>query len=85
MAAEIWRFNILFQNGGFPPCRICWAPTGTTREGHLVVSIVVPNLVKIDAVVLIARNFQYFAPFVLKRLFTPLKFGFLSVKIRRRV
>jgi len=28
-----------------------WALTGTTQDDHLVVSIVTPNLVKIDAVV----------------------------------
>ena len=25
--AEIWRFNVFFQNGGRPPSWICWAPT----------------------------------------------------------
>jgi len=30
---------------------ICWAPIGATHDNHLVVSIVVPNLLKIDAVV----------------------------------
>jgi len=49
--AEIWRFNSFFQNGGRPPSWICWAPTGTTHDDQLVVSIAVPNLVKIDAVV----------------------------------
>jgi len=48
--AEIWRFNG-FQNGGRPPSWICWALIGTTHDDHLVVSIVLPNLVKIDAVV----------------------------------
>jgi len=47
---EIWRFNG-FQNDGRPPSWICWAPTGTTHDDNLVVSIVTPNLVKIDAVV----------------------------------
>ena len=42
-----------FQNGGRPPSWICWAPTRTTHDDHLVVSIVMPNLVKINAVVLI--------------------------------
>ena len=41
--AEIWRFNGLLK----------MAPTATTHDNHLVVSIVVPNLVKIDGVVLI--------------------------------
>jgi len=48
--AEIWRFNG-FQNGGRPPSWICWAPFGTIHDDHLVVFIVLPNLVKIDAVV----------------------------------
>jgi len=48
--AEIWRFNG-FQNGGRPPSWICWAPTGTTHEDNLMVSIVAQNLVEIDAVV----------------------------------
>jgi len=39
-----------FQNGGRPLSWICWAPTGTIHQDHLVVSIVVPNLVKINAV-----------------------------------
>jgi len=43
--------TIFFQNGGRPPSWICWAPTGTTHDDHLVVSIITPNLVKIDAVV----------------------------------
>jgi len=41
----------LFQNGSRPPSWICWASTGTTHDDHLVVFIVVPNLVKINAVV----------------------------------
>jgi len=49
--ADKWCFNVFFQNGGHPPSCICWAPTGTTHEDHLMVSIVMPNLVKIDAVV----------------------------------
>jgi len=40
-----------FENGGRPPSWICWAPTATTHDDHFVVSIVIPNLVKIDAVV----------------------------------
>ena len=49
--AEIWRFNGFFQNGGRPPCWIFWAPVGTTHDDHLMVTIVVQNLVEIDAVV----------------------------------
>ena len=49
--AEIWRFNGFFQNGGRPPSWICWAPIGTTHDDFLMVSIVVQNLVEIDAVV----------------------------------
>jgi len=48
--ADIWSFNGFFQNGGRPPFWICWAPIWTTRDDHLVVSIVTPHLVKIDAV-----------------------------------
>ena len=40
-----------FQNGGRPPSWICWAPTMTKHDDHFVVSIVVPNLVKINAAV----------------------------------
>jgi len=46
--AEIWRFNG-FQNGGRPSSWICWAPIGTTHDDHLMVSIVVQNLVEINA------------------------------------
>jgi len=49
--AEIWRFNGFYQNGGRPPSWICWAPTGTTHGDFLMASIVVQNLVEIDAVV----------------------------------
>jgi len=48
--AEIWRFNGFFQNGGRPPCWICRARIGTTREDFLVVFIVEQNLVGIAAV-----------------------------------
>ena len=41
----------VFQNGGHPPPWIYWARIGTTRDDHLVVSIVVQNVVGIDAVV----------------------------------
>ena len=40
-----------FQHGGRPPSWISWAPIGTTHDDHLMVSIVVRNLVEIDAVV----------------------------------
>ena len=43
--------TVFFQNGGRPPSWICWAPTEATHDDHLVVSIVTPNLVIIDAVV----------------------------------
>ena len=59
--AEIWRFVVFFRNGGRPPSWICWAPIGTTHDEFLMVSIVVPNLVKIDAAVSITWNFQDFA------------------------
>jgi len=42
----------------------------------LVVSIVSLNLVKIDAVVSITRNFQFFARLAWKRLFTPQNWDF---------
>jgi len=41
-----------------------------------MVSLVVPNLVKIDAVVSKTWNFQYFARLAGKRLFTPQKLAF---------
>jgi len=41
--------TVFFQNGGRSPSWICWAPIGTTRDDHLMVSIVVQNLVEIDA------------------------------------
>jgi len=43
--------TVFFQNGGRPPSWISWAPIGTTHDDHLMVSIVVQNLVEIDAVV----------------------------------
>jgi len=43
--------TVFFQNGGRPPSWICWAPVGATHDDHLMVCIVVPNLVKIGAVV----------------------------------
>ena len=45
-----------------------------------MVSIVVQNLVEIDAVVSITWNFQYFALLAWKRLFTPRKWGAISTK-----
>jgi len=43
--------TVFFQNGGRPPSWICWAPIGTTHDDHLMVSIVMQNLVEIDALV----------------------------------
>jgi len=43
--------TVFFQNGGRPPSWICWAPIGTTHEEFLMVSIVVQNLIEIDALV----------------------------------
>ena len=51
-------------------------PIGTTHDEYLMVSIVVQNLVEIDAVVSITWKFQYFARLAWKRLFTPQKLGF---------
>jgi len=39
----------VFLNGGRPPSWICWVPIGTTHDDHLMVSIVLQNLVEIDA------------------------------------
>ena len=44
-------FNGFFQNGGRSPSWIRWAPIGTTHYDRLTDSIVVQNLVEIDAVV----------------------------------
>jgi len=49
--SQRYGYLTFFQNGGRPPSWICWALTGTTHDDHLVVSIIMPNLVKIDAVV----------------------------------
>ena len=68
--------TVFLQNGGRLPSWICWAPIGTTHDIHLVVSIVMPDLVKIDAVVSITWNFQYFACLWWKRLLTPQELGF---------
>jgi len=59
-----------------PPSWICWVPTGTTHDDHLVVSIATPNLVEINVVVSITLNFQYFARLAWKRLFMPQKLVF---------
>ena len=77
--ADKWWFNFFFQNGGRPPSWICWELTGTTHDEHLAVFVVKPNLVKIDAVVSITWNFQYFSPLAWKRLFTPQNFGGISL------
>ena len=63
--------TVLFKNGGGTPSWVYWVPIGTTHDDHLMVSIVLPNSVKIDAVVSIIWNFQYFARLAWKRLFTP--------------
>ena len=68
--------TVFFQNGGRPPSWIRWAPPGTTQDEFLMVYIVVQNLVKIDALVSMIWNFQYFARLAWKRLFTPQKLGF---------
>jgi len=60
---------------------ICWAPIGTIHDDHLMVSIVVQNLIEIDAWVSIIWNFQYFARLAWKRLFMPQKLGFLTPKM----
>jgi len=51
IVAEIWQFNGFFPNGRRLLSWTCWVRTGTTRDEYLVVSIVVKNLVEIDAVV----------------------------------
>jgi len=68
-----------FQYGGRPPSWICWAPIGTIHDDFLMVSVVVQNLVEIDAVVSITCNFQYFARLAWKRLFTPQKLVFREI------
>jgi len=40
-----------FGKWGRPPSWICWARIWTIHDDHLVVSIVVQNLVEIDAAV----------------------------------
>jgi len=61
MVAEIWRFNGFFQNGGRPPSWICWAHIVITHNDYVVVFVTVQNLVRIDAVDSMIRNFRYFA------------------------
>jgi len=71
-AKRLHRYGDLtdfFQNSGRPPSWICWARIGTTHNDHSVVSIVALNLVKIDVVVSIIWNFQYFARLAWKCLF----------------
>jgi len=52
------KFRQNRSNRGCPPSWICNACVGTTHEGHLVVFIIVQNLVRIDAVVLIICTFS---------------------------
>ena len=54
-----------------------WAPTVTTHDDHLVVSIVTPNLFKINAVE------TFFARLAWKTLFTPQKLGFGDISPRK--
>ena len=42
---------VIFQDGGRPTSWICWAPIGTTHDEFLMVSVVVQNLVEINALV----------------------------------
>jgi len=51
----------VFQNGGRPPSWICWAHIGITHNDYVVVFVTVQNLVRIDAVDSMIRNFRYFA------------------------
>ena len=63
MVAEVSRFYgfLKMADSRHPPSWIRWARTWTTRDEYLVVSIIVHNLVAIDAVVLTICDFQYFA------------------------
>ena len=74
--AEIWRFNGFFSKWRPSTVLNLLGAIGTTRDDHLVVSIVMSNLVKIDGVVSTTWNFRYFAFLAWKRLFTPPKWGF---------
>jgi len=49
-----------FQDGGCPPSWICLVHIWTTHEEYSVVSIIVQNLVMIDAVVSIIGTFGTF-------------------------
>jgi len=60
--AEIWRFNGFFKMAAIRHLGHL-VPVWTTRDDHLMVCVVVPNMVTIDAVVSITLNFQYFARF----------------------
>ena len=53
LVKQLQRYGNLpfLLNGGRPPSWICWAPIGATYDDRLVVSIVMQNLVQIDAVV----------------------------------
>jgi len=74
---QLQRYNDLTVYSKWGPSAILdLAPIGTTHDDFLMVSIVVQNLVEIDAVVSIPWNFQYFARLAWKRLFTPQKLGF---------
>jgi len=64
--AEICRFNGFFKMA---------AVRHMGFVGRLLVSIVLPNLVKINAVDLTTGNVQYFASLTSKRLFTTQKLG----------
>jgi len=52
---RLQRYGVFnsFLNGGRPPSWISWVLIGTTHDDRLMVSIVVQNLVEIDAGVLI--------------------------------
>jgi len=53
--------GFFYQNGGRSPSWICWARIGTTHDDYLVISVVVQNLVEIDAEVSIIWKIQYFS------------------------
>ena len=62
-----------------PPSWICWAPIGTTHDEFLMVSIVLQNLVEIDAVVPIIWYLWHFTRLAWKCLFMPPKLGFRGI------
>ena len=65
--------------GGRPPSWICWARIGTAHDDHLVVSIVVQNLVEIDAVGLLSTIWNsIFRQFYLKKPIRAPKIGGLG-------